>query len=37
MGLEPTGLPAAETARMARADYEKWGPIIRAAGFEHSQ
>lgn len=37
MGLEPTALPAAEMARIARADYDKWGPVIRAAGFEHSQ
>ncbi|MGH8699984.1 MAG: tripartite tricarboxylate transporter substrate-binding protein [Burkholderiales bacterium] len=37
MGLEPTGLPAAEMARVARADYERWAPVIRAAGFEHSQ
>ncbi len=37
IGLEPTGLPAAEMARIARADYELWGPVIRAAGFAQSQ
>lgn len=34
MGLEPTGLPPAELARILRADYEKWGPVIRASGFK---
>lgn len=37
MGLEPTGLPAAEMARIARTDYERWGPVIRAAGFSNTQ
>ncbi len=37
MGLEPTGLPPSEMARIARADYERWGPVIRAAGFAQSQ
>jgi tripartite-type tricarboxylate transporter receptor subunit TctC len=34
MGLEPTGLPPAELARILRSDYEKWGPVIRASGFK---
>lgn len=34
MGLEPTGTNAAELARIHRADYEKWGPVIRASGFK---
>ncbi|HLS85544.1 MAG TPA: tripartite tricarboxylate transporter substrate-binding protein [Burkholderiales bacterium] len=34
MGLEPTGLPPAELARIHKADYEKWGPVIRASGFK---
>jgi tripartite-type tricarboxylate transporter receptor subunit TctC len=34
MDLEPTGLAAAELARILRADYDKWGPIIRASGFK---
>jgi tripartite-type tricarboxylate transporter receptor subunit TctC len=33
MGLEPTGLPPAELARILRRDYDKWGPVIRASGF----
>jgi len=34
MGLEPTGLGPAELARILKADYEKWGPPIRASGFK---
>jgi tripartite-type tricarboxylate transporter receptor subunit TctC len=34
MGLEPTGLPPAELARILRRDYDKWGPVIRASGFK---
>jgi tripartite-type tricarboxylate transporter receptor subunit TctC len=34
MGLEPTGLPPAELARILRNDYDKWGPVIRASGFK---
>ena len=37
LGLEPTGLPPAELARILRADYEKWGPVIRASGFKPTQ
>jgi tripartite-type tricarboxylate transporter receptor subunit TctC len=37
LGLEPTGLPAAELARILRADYDKWGPVIRASGFKPTQ
>ena len=33
IGLEPTGLGPAELANILRADYDKWGPIIRASGF----
>jgi tripartite-type tricarboxylate transporter receptor subunit TctC len=33
IGLEPTGLGPAELASILRADYDKWGPIIRASGF----
>jgi tripartite-type tricarboxylate transporter receptor subunit TctC len=33
-GLEPTGYGAAELDRIQRADYEKWGPVIRASGFK---
>jgi tripartite-type tricarboxylate transporter receptor subunit TctC len=34
MGLEPTGLGPAELARILKADYDKWGPVIRASGFK---
>jgi tripartite-type tricarboxylate transporter receptor subunit TctC len=34
MGLEPTGLEPGELARILKADYEKWGPVIRASGFK---
>jgi tripartite-type tricarboxylate transporter receptor subunit TctC len=34
IGLEPTGLGSAELAAILRADYDKWGPIIRASGFK---
>jgi len=37
LGLEPTGLPPAELARILRADYDKWGPVIRASGFKPTQ
>jgi tripartite-type tricarboxylate transporter receptor subunit TctC len=34
LGLEPTGLGPAELAAILRADYDKWGPVIRASGFK---
>jgi len=34
LGMEPTGLPPAELARIHKADYDKWGPVIRASGFK---
>jgi tripartite-type tricarboxylate transporter receptor subunit TctC len=34
MGLEPTGLGPQELAKILKADYEKWGPVIRASGFK---
>jgi tripartite-type tricarboxylate transporter receptor subunit TctC len=37
MGLEPTGLPPADLARVLRRDYDKWGPVIRASGFKPTQ
>jgi len=37
MGLEPTGLGAKELGAVLRADYDKWGPVIRASGFRPSQ
>ena len=34
MGMEPTGLGPAELARIQKADYDKWGPVIKASGFK---
>jgi tripartite-type tricarboxylate transporter receptor subunit TctC len=34
LGMEPTGLPPAELARIHRADHDKWGPVIKASGFK---
>ena len=34
LGLEPTGYPPEELARILRADYDKWGPVIKASGFK---
>jgi tripartite-type tricarboxylate transporter receptor subunit TctC len=34
LGLEVTGLGPAEMGRILRADYDKWGPVIRASGFK---
>ena len=37
LGLEPTGYGPAELARILRADYDKWGPVIKASGFKPTQ
>ncbi len=34
LGLEPTGLGPAELGRIMKADYERWGPVIKASGFK---
>lgn len=34
MGLEPTGLGPGELGAILKADYDKWGPVIRASGFK---
>jgi len=34
MGLEPTGWPADRLAAVLKADYEHWGPVIKASGFK---
>jgi tripartite-type tricarboxylate transporter receptor subunit TctC len=34
LGLEVTGLGPAEMAKILRADYDNWGPVIRASGFK---
>lgn len=33
LGLEPTGYGPAQLARIMKADYAKWGPVIKASGF----
>jgi tripartite-type tricarboxylate transporter receptor subunit TctC len=37
MILEPTGLGPAELDRIGRRDYERWGPVVKSAGFAQSQ
>ncbi len=37
MGLEPTGLGPEALAKILKADYERWGPVIRASGFKPGQ
>ena len=37
MLLEPTGLGPAEMDRIGRRDFERWGPVVKAAGFAQSQ
>ena len=37
MGLEPTGYGPAELAKILRADYDKWGPVIKASVFKPTQ
>lgn len=37
MGLEPSGLGPQELGRILKADYDKWGPVIRASGFKPGQ
>jgi tripartite-type tricarboxylate transporter receptor subunit TctC len=34
LGLDFTGFGPAELAAVQRADYDKWGPVIRASGFK---
>jgi tripartite-type tricarboxylate transporter receptor subunit TctC len=34
LGLEVTGLGPAELGAILRADYDKWGPVIRTSGFK---
>lgn len=34
VGLEPTGHGPAELARIMKADYDKWGPVIKQSGFK---
>ena len=34
MGVEPTGLGPERLAAIMKQDYERWGPPIRASGFQ---
>ena len=34
IGLQPTGHAPAELARIMKADYDKWGAVIRASGWK---
>jgi tripartite-type tricarboxylate transporter receptor subunit TctC len=34
LGLEPTGLGPAQLGAIVKADYERWGPVIKASGFK---
>jgi tripartite-type tricarboxylate transporter receptor subunit TctC len=34
LGANPIGSSAADFAKLIRADYDKWGPVIKAAGIE---
>jgi tripartite-type tricarboxylate transporter receptor subunit TctC len=33
MGCEPTGTTPEELKRLQRADFERWGPVVRASGI----
>ena len=37
LGLRPTGTSSTELARIQKADFERWGPIVKASGFRPSQ
>jgi tripartite-type tricarboxylate transporter receptor subunit TctC len=37
LGLQPTGTTSAALDRIQRADFELWGPIVKASGFTPEQ
>jgi tripartite-type tricarboxylate transporter receptor subunit TctC len=37
LGLHPTGTSSVELAKIQQADFERWGPVIRASGFKPDQ
>ncbi len=37
LGLEPTGYAPDKLAAIMKADYERWGPVIKASGFKPGQ
>ena len=34
LGMEPTGLGPSDLADIHKADFNKWGPVIKASGFK---
>ena len=34
LGFQPTGTTAEELNEIQRADYDKWGTIVKASGFQ---
>jgi tripartite-type tricarboxylate transporter receptor subunit TctC len=37
LGVKPTGTSSVELAKIQQADFERWGPIIKASGFKPDQ
>jgi len=37
LGMKPTGTSSVELAKIQQADFERWGPIIKASGFKPDQ
>ena len=37
LGLRPTGSSSTELAKIQHADFERWGPVVKASGFKPSQ
>jgi tripartite-type tricarboxylate transporter receptor subunit TctC len=37
LGLRPTGTSSTELARIQKADFERWGPVVKASGFKPTQ
>ena len=37
LGMRPTGTSAAELAKIQQADFERWGPLVKASGFKPDQ
>lgn len=37
LGFQPAGTTADEAARLQRAEYERWGPIVKASGYRAEQ
>lgn len=37
LGLRPTGTSSTELAEIQHADFERWGPVVKASGFKPSQ